>query len=428
MLSRLLRHPVAQFLAAGCLAVLLVVLATGQLGREAATEEAIDDARAITDVLADNVVTPALRRGLVEGDPAAIDRLDRAMGQRLKVNGLERIKLWSLDGTILYSDDTRLIGNTYELDEDEIDVVMGGGTDAEISDLSRPENRLERDTGGLLEVYTGVRSPEGEVLLFEAYFATTDIESGADAIVQRFRPITLGTVGALIVITTPLMVLLTRRARTAAAQRERLLATAIEASDAERTRIARDLHDGVVQDLAGASYQLSTIATRGRADPQLADKLDGVSRSLRESMRALRSLLVEIYPPDLAVGGLAAALDDLLSPLAGRGIATTLDVSLRDDVPPHLVELTWRVVQEAVRNAARHSHAQTVQVAVVQEGALLVAEVRDDGIGWDQTASTPPGHFGLRGLSALVQEAGGRLVVHSGPGEGTTVSMELILS
>lgn len=418
----------AQFLAAGCLTVLLVVVFTGSFSRDAANEEAVDDARRVTVVLADNVVTPALPPGLVTGDPAAIDRLDRAIGMQLEVADLRRIKIWSLDGTILYSDDTRLIGSRYELDEDEVAVILEGGTDAEISDLSRPENRYERDLGGLLEVYTAVESPEGEPLLFEAYFTTAGVDSSADDIMQRFRPITLGALGVLVAVTTPLMVLLTRRARLASDQRERLLVTAIEASDAERTRIARDLHDGVVQDLAGTSYELATIAARANADHELAEDLDGVSRSLRVSMRSLRSLLVEIYPPDLAVTGLAAALDDLLSPLAAAGITTSLDVSLKDDVPSHLVELTWRVVQEAVRNAARHSRAGTVEVAVVQDGALLVADVRDDGIGWDSDGAPEPGHFGLRGMAALVQEAGGRLVVESRPGSGACVTMELIVS
>lgn len=417
----------AQFLAAGCLAVLLVVIATASLSRDAANDEAVDDARAVTVVLADNVVTPALPRGLVRGRPAAIDRLDRAIGEQLRVADLRRVKIWDLDGTILYSDDTRLIGSRYELDHDEIEVILDGGTDAEVSDLSRPENRYERGLGGLLEVYTGVTSPEGQPLLFEAYFATTGVDSDADDLVQQFRPITLGAVGVLMAVTTPLMLLLTRRARLAAEQRERLLATAIEASDAERTRIARDLHDGVVQDLAGSSYELSTIAARGSTEPDLAAELDDVSRSLRISLRSLRSLLVEIYPPDLAVTGLAAALDDLLSPLAASGIATSLDVSLKEDVPPHLVELTWRVVQEAVRNAARHSRASTVEVTVVMEGSLLIAHVRDDGIGWDHHAEPDPGHFGLRGMATLVDEAGGRLDVSSTPGSGTTVTMELIV-
>lgn len=414
-------------MAAGCVAVLLVVVATGELSRDAADAEAVDDARTLTLALAHNVVAPALPRGLVEGRPAAIDKLDRQVADRLEVDGLRRIKIWSLDGTVLYSDDTRLIGSRYELDGDEVEVIRDGGTDAEVSDLSRPENRYERDSGGLLEVYTGIESPEGEQLLFEAYFTTAGVDAGADQLVRQFRPITLGAVGVLMAVTTPLMLVLTRRSRLAAAQRERLLATAVEASDAERTRIARDLHDGVVQDLAGTSFRLSTIAARDRTDPALAGELDEVSRALRVSMRSLRSLLVEIYPPDLAVTGLAAALDDLLTPLASAGITTSLDVSLKQDVPSALVELTWRVVQEAVRNAARHSRAENLEVAVVHEGSLLVARVRDDGIGWDRRAAPDPAHFGLRGMATLVAEAGGRLDVRTEPGAGTTVTMELIV-
>lgn len=415
----------AQFAVAGCLTVLVVVVVTGRLSREAANDEAVDDARAVTVVLADNLVTTAMPRGLVDGRPAAIDRLDRAIFQKLEVEDLVRIKIWALDGTILYSDETRLIGSRYELDRDEVEVIRAGGIDAEISDLSAPENRYERGLGRLLEVYTGVQSPEGEPLLFEAYYSAAGVEDGADQLLARFRPITLAALGVLFAVTLPLMLVLTRRARLAAEQRERLLATAIAASDAERTRIARDLHDGVVQDLTGTSYELSTIAQRSGTDPELGRELEGVSRSLRVSMRHLRSLLVEIFPPDLAVTGLAAALDDLLSPLSAAGVRTDLDVSLTRDVPAHLVELTWRVVQEAVRNAARHSQARRVQVTVVAEGRLLVARVRDDGVGWDPDQSPEPGHFGLRGMATLVQEAGGRLTVSTEPGAGTTVTLEL---
>ena len=70
----------------------------------------------------------------------------------------------------------------------------------------------------------------------------------------------------------------------------------------------------------------------------------------------------------------------------------------------------------------------TVEVAVVLEGSLLIAHVRDDGIGWDQHAEPDPGHFGLRGMATLVDEAGGRLDVSSTPGSGTTVTMELIVA
>ncbi|GAA0970762.1 sensor histidine kinase [Nocardioides aquaticus] len=426
-MRRLARHPAAQFLAAGCLAVLLVVLVTGRLSRSAADEEATDDARATTEVLARSVVGPALPSRLSSGEAGPVDRLDRALQQRLDVPGLERIKIWAEDGTIVYSDETLLVGSRYELDEEELDVLRGGGTEAELSDVSRPENRYERDLGGVLEVYTRVESPEGEALLFEAYYSTAGVGDRADAILSRFRPVTLVGLGALVAVALPLIMLLTRRLGRAAEQRERLLRAAVDASDAERTRIARDLHDGVVQELAGTSYVLTSIAARPDTGSALRTELDDASSSVRGSVRALRSLLVEIYPPDLDATGLAGALDDLLAPLGRDGVTTSLAVQVDDDLPPHLVALTWRTVQEAVRNAVRHGGGAHLDVSVQQTPDEVVAVVRDDGCGFDVTAPLPAGHLGLRGVRSLVEEAGGSWAVESAPGAGTTVRMQVPL-
>src|SRR6476620_9964845 len=159
---RWLTNPVAQFLAAGFVTLVVVVLVTGALSRDAADEEAVSDARAITQVLGRSVAQPAIPEGLVTGNAAAIDRLDRTVLDRLLVGDVRRIKIWAADGTVLYSDRTELIGAVYPLDEEELDALETGGTDAEISDLAKPENRFDRELGGdLLEVYTRITSPEG---------------------------------------------------------------------------------------------------------------------------------------------------------------------------------------------------------------------------------------------------------------------------
>ena len=203
---RWLTNPVAQFLAAGFVTLVVVVLATSALSRSAADEEAIADARSLTWVLATSVAQPAIPRGLTEGDAAAIDRMDRTALDRLLVDDVLRIKLWDADGTVLYSDRTELIGARYPLGDDELEVLRDGGTDAELSDLGRPENRFERDLGGdLLEVYTRVRSPEGEPLLFEAYLGVDDIRASRAQILDRFLPITIGALLALVALGTPLV-------------------------------------------------------------------------------------------------------------------------------------------------------------------------------------------------------------------------------
>lgn len=423
---RWLTHPVVQFLAAGVVVLVLVGIATSWLSRDAADEEAIGDARALTEVLARSVAQPAVPRGLVDGDPAAIDKLDRQVLDRLLVGDVRRIKIWREDGTIVYSDRTELIGSRYPLDDEELEALREGRTDAELSDLAKPENRFDRELGpDLLEVYTQIWSPEDEPLLFEAYFTADQIGRQREAVLARFLPITLGSLLVLLVLTTPLVLLLARRISRGARVREELLQAAVRSSDAERLRIARDLHDGVVQDLAGSSFALSTLATSPTLDPDVRTDLDEVSRTLRTSMRSLRSLLVEIYPPDLRTGGLAAALHDLTAPLAAAGVAVDVDVSGDEEAGDAVVALTWRVAQEAVRNVVHHAAATRVSVTVRREDGALVLEVVDDGRGFDPSAAGPEGHFGLRNLDGLVRESGGTLEVESSPAGGTTLRMEV---
>jgi signal transduction histidine kinase len=428
---RWLTNPVAQFLAAGFVTLVVVVVVTSALSRQAADEEAVADARALTQVLGRSVAQPAIPEGLVSGDAAALDRLDRTVLDRLLVGDVRRIKIWAADGTVLYSDRTELIGAVYPLGDDELEVIQRGGTDAELSDLARPENRYEREIGGdLLEVYTRVRSPEGDPLLFEAYFTADELSEQRGAILDRFLPITIGALAALVLLATPLMLLLTRRLSRAARDRERLLEAAVRASDAERLRIARDLHDGVVQDLAGSSMALSTLAAR-RQDADAAE-LEEVGRSLRVSMRGLRSLLVEIYPPDLHTAGLAAAVEDLVAPLAATGVHVDVDISGDEDASASAVALVWRVAQEAVRNVARHAHAHRMSLTVRRDGDALVLEVVDDGVGFAPEASAGGAHFGLRAAESLVREHGGTMEVESrqasGEASGTMVRMEVPLA
>ncbi|WP_439939084.1 sensor histidine kinase [Nocardia sp. N13] len=424
---RWLTNPVAQFLATGFVTLVVVALATSALSRQAADEEAVADARALTQVLGRSVAQPDIPEGLVAGDAAAIDRLDRTVLDRLLVGDVRRIKVWAADGTVLYSDRTELIGAVYPLGEDELDVITDGGTDAELSDLTRPENRYERSLGGdLFEVYTRIRSPEGDPLLFEAYFTADELGEQRAAVLDRFLPISIGALAALVALTTPLMLLLNRRLSRSARERERLLEAAVRASDAERLRIARDLHDGVVQDLAGSSMALSTLAAR--SDGRLAEELQDVGRSLRVSMRSLRSLLVEIYPPDLHTAGLAAAVQDLVAPLAADGVHVDADISGDEDASAAAVALVWRVAQESVRNVARHARASRMSLTVHREADLLVLEVVDDGAGFDPGATAGDEHFGLRAAGSLVREHGGSMEVDSTPGSGTMVRVEVPLA
>jgi signal transduction histidine kinase len=227
------------------------------------------------------------------------------------------------------------------------------------------------------------------------------------------------------VIVTLMLRVLTRQLTGAAKERERLLRQAIDASDAERRRIARDLHDGVVQDLAGVAFSISALARDPGTPDQSRSSLQGAARSLRDGLKSLRSLLVEIHPPELAAESLPAGLADLIAPAAAQDVQASVSVEGAETVSDERAALVWRVAQEAVRNALRHGDASTLAVTVRRDGDRLTLEVVDDGVGFDPADVRDPDRFGLRGLRSLVDEAGGTLEVRSSPREGTTVRMEV---
>jgi signal transduction histidine kinase len=221
---------------------------------------------------------------------------------------------------------------------------------------------------------------------------------------------------------------LARKLRTGQREREALLQRAIEASEIERRRIARDLHDGPVQDLAGVSFTLSSaIAEAKGMDPALADTLDQTSRQTRESIRALRTLLVDIYPPRLHSEGLVAAVSDLLSGLSAVGMDTCLDAEPQLHLEPRVEAVLFRAAQESLRNVLRHAEAKKVTVRVRASAGVAMLEVEDDGRGMIAVPTDRDEHFGLRMLEDLARDSEGRLEIDSEPEGGTSVRLEIPL-
>jgi two-component system NarL family sensor kinase len=422
-------RPVVQFSVAGLIAVVLLIAGAGWLSKKAATDEAISDARRMTEILGRSVAQPELSEPMVQPDnpaqSAAIDRFDSITRHRLLVGDVLRVKIWNSNGTIVYSDDTSLIGKTFDLGDEEREILEHGGTDAEVSDLSKAENVDERSFGRLLEVYSQIWTPKGQPLLFEAYYSYDVVSQRSSDIQASFRPITVAGLLIFTLLIVPLVWILARRLDKAAAERERLLTAAVEASAVERRRIARDLHDGVVQDLAGLSFAASAAARDLHDRPELADRMESLGVGVRGSLRTLRSLLVEIYPPELRTEGLAAALDDLISPAIASGIEVELAVDDTQGASDEAIGLVWRTAQEVVRNAVRHGRPSRLRVAVTATDETLVLEVDDDGRGFDPSVAPREGHLGLRALRDLINETGAALTIDSAPGSGTRVRMEV---
>ena len=422
-----MRHPVTQFALAG-LAVLAVFGAAAVLAlRSLGNAEALRDARQFATLAGQGIVEPTVAPGLLRGRPEAIAAVDRMVQERVLGERVVRVKLWARDGRIVYSDEPRLIGTRFPLDAEKLDVLRTGATKASLSDLSGPENRYEREQGDLYEVYLPIRAPDGTPLLFETYQRRSAVASTGRRIWMPFAALLHGSLLLLWLVQVPLAWRLGRRLQRTQAEREALLVRAVEASDDERRRIAADLHDGPVQDLAGISYSLSAAA-QTEESPATRSTLEQAAAGTRDAMRRLRSLLVEIHPPNLRASGLEAALADLLAPLQARGVETELRVDAPLGLDEEAERIVYRAAAEALRNVARHAGANRIAVSVERDEIRVRLVVADDGAGFrpeDRERRREEGHVGLSLLEELAARAGGRLDVRSAPGEGTTFELEL---
>jgi len=410
---------------AGALAVLLLVAIAGvAASRRLAEAQAVNDAAKTANLLADAVGQPAVQESLLTGDPAAVAAMDAVIRQRVLGPSVVRVKIWDTTGRILYSDEPSLIGERYTMGAEERDVLAHPKIVAEISDLTKPENRLERNQGQLLEVYRPIWTPSGKPMLFEIYAPYQEVSSRTGQLWRGFAGVTLTSLLLLVVLLLPILWRLLNRLKRSQAQREALLQRAVEASTEERRRIAGALHDGVVQDLAGASFAVAGGAERAQSvgQPGLADELRLAAGTVRNSIGGLRSLLLDIYPPSLATAGLQGALTDLAGTLRSRGTSVTLEIVPRTGLDAAGERLVFRVARECLANIATHAAATDVHVSLKQMERHTVMEISDDGVGFDAAemlAHPADGHFGLRVMGDVVADAGGELLLSSAPGAGT---------
>jgi signal transduction histidine kinase len=414
----------AQVIAGALIVLALVALVGVVASRRLAEAEAVNDAAKTASLMADAVVQPTVRDGLLTGDAAAVAAMDTVIRGRVLGPAIVRVKIWDPSGRILYSDASALIGQRFPLGEEERDVLAHPQTRADISDLTSSENRLERNRGKLLEVYRPIWTPAGKPLLFEMYAPYDEVTARTGQLWKGFAGVTLTSLFLLVVLLLPILWRLLDQLKRAQVQRESLLQATVDASTEERRRIAGALHDGVVQDLAGASFAVSGGAERAvtLGQPDLAEELRLAAGTVRSSIGGLRTLLLDIYPPSLASAGLTAALTDLAFTLRSRGTAVVLNLAPDSGLDQAGERLVFRVARECLNNIAKHAVAKNVHVRLEQEERETVMEISDDGIGFDAAellAHPAQGHFGLRVLGDMVTDSGGELLLSSAPGAGT---------
>jgi signal transduction histidine kinase len=189
----------------------------------------------------------------------------------------------------------------------------------------------------------------------------------------------------------------------------------VQAGDAERRRLERNLHDGAQQRLVSLSLTLRLAARRHQEDEELLHAVEELSQALEE----LRELARGIHPAVLTEYGLGPALDALA---LRATLPVDLDVELDERLPPAVEAAAYYVVAEALTNVAKYARASGARVHVFRNEDGAVVEVRDDGVGGAQESGS-----GLRGLADRVEALGGALWLNSPVGEGTTLLAEIPL-
>jgi PAS domain S-box-containing protein len=193
----------------------------------------------------------------------------------------------------------------------------------------------------------------------------------------------------------------------------------------ERERMARDLHDDLLQTLASVKLDLATVEMRA-AEPERARETLGRSRDdLTRAIAAARRLVTGLRARELEGQDLVHALEALVEEAARRSDASCTFVCLARDIgrpPPDVEECLYRVAQEALTNAVRHARATVIRVSLTRtDDARLVLRVEDDGRGLDPASPVADDSFGLRGMRERVAQVSGALDVLPGVSGGTTV-------
>jgi signal transduction histidine kinase len=433
--------------------------------REREEQAAMSRAELIADEMVSPLLTSRLLATPLTGERYATVNL---VVDRAKSNdpGIERVKIWGLDGTILYADEASLVGNHPEPEEDLLEAIEEGEVESEISDLSGDENTAERGLADrLFETYVPVRETDGGpvVAVVEVYRDYAVIQAEIDRLTKTLA-ISLGA--GLLVLYVLLLPVMVGATRTLRAQNDQLTTQAEQMSDLlgrEQETVAelREL-DRLRDDfVAASSHELRSPLTSilgyarllrsssGATDPVIMESADAIERQSSRMLRLVMNLLSESrIETDRSEGpvtpfNLGALVDEVAADFHGDGRRIRSGVGADLEVCCDRAKVT-DVLVNLIDNALKYAPDSAVTVeAGVEEGTLTLS-VADEGPGIDpgdigrifdrfyqadQSATRAHGGvgLGLHIVEGLVAAMHGRVRVDSVPGVGCTFIVELPL-
>jgi len=213
---------------------------------------------------------------------------------------------------------------------------------------------------------------------------------------------------------------------------QRLLREMLDLQERERRLVAYEIHDGLAQMLTGAQFKLQAVQEKlqdqAAADSEARELFEQGLQLLTEGLVEARRLISGLRPPILDQSGVVAAIDYLIEETRDRGgpeVEFVADVRFERLAPP-LESALFRVVQETLNNARRHSRSLKVRIELHETDGRVRLVVQDWGVGFDPK-HVDPSRFGLRGIRERARLLGGTATIDSAPGQGTRIVVELPL-
>lgn len=441
----------SQFLLASLLMLAVGGSIVGWLIGQVIESSALNRTTSAAALYVESFVEPELKSLATQSrlEPAEVTALqglltDTPLGQRIV-----SFRIWSPDGEVLYSPNQALIGRRFGVDEG-LAQALTGALAGDISDLSGPENVYERARWShLIEMYLPVRVAGGSRIIAVTEFY--ELPDELEAEVTRDRLAAWAMIGASLLLAYIVLARIVHRGsdrieRQGAELRQRVgelsdlltqnatlhervrqaAARSTALTERERRRISSDLHDGPGQTVGFALLRLDSIEKRlppgGPPDPEVT----AMRAALRDALAEMRTIAAGLRMPDIDVASpeevirLAVADHELRT-----GLTVNTDVEeLPADVPVATKIAIFRVVQEALSNAARHASGHDSEVRARAEGPWLVVAISDSGPGFDPTSVPADGHLGLAGMRERVELLGGQFEVRSSP-DGSVVTARL---
>jgi signal transduction histidine kinase len=418
--DRSVRRAVVALAVGAIVAFGFVVVGSTFLAKQIARDEELAEAvRTDTDLV--GTVLAGTIQSLVDGDPKASAALDEAIRIRRSNGSTVHLTILAEDGEVLYPGGHGAAGQlSFPQTAD-----LSARTSAML--ITAEQGRAEigaAATGRMVRVDMPVQLPSGTPVRALVYATDERLRTSESALSAKLVMLSTGAVTLLLLLNLPVSVWLLRRVDKAHRERARLLANEVVSADRERRNIARDLHDGVIQDLAGAGYALEALTDGLHVDNAARRMLSLSQDAVRRSTQALRTMIIEVAPPDLTSQDLPTAIDVLAKRLSKEHpVDVHVEVDLRVPVGRQEAIIVYRAVREFLTNVVKHARATHALVTVRSDASNVYVFVEDDGDGFpaDMAERRANGHLGLTLLADTIADLGGRLTIDRHRDRGAAV-------